>query len=98
MAVVLFNGTQLAVVDLNKPGGPAVVGSPPVADSAAVAVEGDLAAVSCGEDGLRVVDLSQPAQPVVVGELDLPWWTGRVELRGGLAYVATQRAPWRGRG
>lgn len=89
MAVVLFNGTHLAVVDLDKPGGPSVVGSLPMPHSTAVAVEGDLAAVSCGEDGLKVVDLSQPAEPVVVGGLDLPGWTGRVELRGGLAHVAT---------
>jgi hypothetical protein len=55
----------------------------------AVAVQGDLAAVAAGAEGLQLVDLTNPLQPAIAGAQALAGVAGDVKLASHYAYLAT---------
>ena len=58
----------------------------------AVALDGDLLAVACGEAGLLLVDVRDPAHPVPAPPIALPGFARDVALQGGKAFVAARAA------
>ena len=57
-------------------------------DIRVVQVEGDLAYVAAGVNGLHILDASDPSAPTLVASVDTPNLTTDVEVVGHLAYVA----------
>ena len=51
-------------------------------------VEGDLAYVADGQDGLRIIDISNPEEPEEVGALDTDGTAFSVQVAGDLTYIA----------
>jgi hypothetical protein len=81
----------LQIIDLSIPTTPIEVGTTTVsgiAFSPEVAVVGDLAYVTVGEEGLRIIDVSNPATPVEIGALDTPGFASGVTGVNDVAYVA----------
>lgn len=67
-------GHQLAILDVNDPQHPALIGQgAPLAEAVQdVAVAGSYAYVAAGLAGLRIVDVSNPATPQEIGALATP--------------------------
>ncbi len=71
----------LRVIDLSIPTTPIEVGTTTVSGTTfrpEVAVVGDLAYVTVGEEGLRVIDVSNPATPVAISAIDTPGFAAGV--------------------
>lgn len=87
-------GLRLIILDISDPTIPTLVGkTPPLPDVIRdIAVDGDVAYVAAGSDGLRIVDVSNPATPIEVGFYDIPQIAQGVALAGNMAYVAAGSA------
>jgi len=82
---------DLVIVDLSIPTTPIEVGTTTVSDEAyapKVAVVGDLAYVTVGEEGIRAIDVSNPAAPVEISAIDTPGYAAGVTGVGSVAYIA----------
>jgi hypothetical protein len=53
-----------------------------------VGVNGSIAYLASGMDGIQVVDISDPASPALLATVDTPSWAYEVSVQGTIAYVA----------
>jgi len=91
LAYVADGNGGLAVVDVESPAAPAVLGRVGVggpAQSVAVDAETQTAWVAAGAAGLVGVDVSDPGAPSVVGSYDSPGSALQVSLGNGHAFIA----------
>jgi hypothetical protein len=79
---------DLAVVSLQVPSSPAIVGRVTMAGSGDVTVSGSLVYVAAGGTGLQIVDVSNPTTPRIVSTMDTPGGAVGVAVANGYAYVA----------
>jgi hypothetical protein len=82
---------NLVIVDLSIPTTPIEVGTTTVSDAAyapEVAVVGDLAYVTVGEEGIRAIDVANPAAPVEISAIDTPGYAVDVTGVDSVAYIA----------
>jgi len=87
-----YSGTgAVKLIDVSDPSVPFSRGEIETADTALdVELEGDLAYVAAGRDGLRVFDVSTPSAPHAAGGLALPGSTAKLKVIGTTAYVVDQ--------
>jgi hypothetical protein len=79
---------DLAVVTLQVPSAPAIVGQITVGGAGGMTVVGSLVYVAAGSAGLQIVDVSNPAAPRIVSTVDTPGSAKGVAVANGYAYVA----------
>jgi hypothetical protein len=82
---------DLHIIDLSIPTTPIEVGTTTVSGTTfrpKVAVVGDLAYVTVGEEGLRVIDVSNPATPVAISAIDTPGFAAGATGVNSVAYIA----------
>ncbi|MCC7358035.1 MAG: hypothetical protein IT317_01060 [Anaerolineales bacterium] len=84
-------GPRLEVYNVSNPANPTRVGVsavlPRVVES--IALSGNYAYITVGDNGVRVLDVSSPAAPVVVGALSADDNAAGVAVAGGRLYVVT---------
>lgn len=85
-------GTQLTILDVSDPAAPVVAGKSPVFLDVVqgVTVEGNLAYVTLGYEGLAILDVTNPSAPTIVGTLAMPQYTHArdIVVAGDYAYIA----------
>jgi hypothetical protein len=83
---VVTSGGWLHIIDISNPTVPVILGVLNMPGKVYdVEVEGDVAYVADGNEGLAVIDVSNPRAPVELGAFGS--WTNRVAALGHLAYV-----------
>jgi hypothetical protein len=78
----------VAVIDVRDPAHPTRVGGFATNNAVGIDVEGSLAYVAEGLEGLQVFDVSDPAQPVWVGGYDTPSQAREVDAAGRYVCIA----------
>jgi hypothetical protein len=83
---------DLAIVDLQVPSSPGIVGRVTVPGGVHVAVDGAFAYVASAQTGLQIVDVSSPTAPRLVAAADTSGSAQAVAVAAGYAYVADNDA------
>jgi len=88
LALVVLSTGEVAVVDTSTPAAPSLRAlTDPTGTPRDVVLEGDLATLAAGGDGLLVVDVSDPTRPVEVGGIATSGTAEALALRGAHAVV-----------
>jgi hypothetical protein len=89
---VALGAGGLKVYDMTSPASPVLLGTfvPAVGGVAHVAVHGDLAFVSAGDNFVRAVNLANLALPAEVGSIDMGSIVQDMDYAGSSLFVATQ--------
>jgi hypothetical protein len=77
-------------VDINTPQSPVLVSTIPLSGASGITLQGNLAYVAQGQNGLTVMDINQPANPRKAGSIYTPGAAINTEVKGDYIYLNDQ--------
>ncbi|MBI4323770.1 MAG: hypothetical protein HY674_00740, partial [Chloroflexi bacterium] len=97
-------GDPLRVLDISNPASPKQIASVPnignlFSDFQDIALEGQIAYVAAGQQGLEIFDISNPANlQLLAGPFETSGWASAVAISGKYAYLIDEEAGVNGKG